>query len=257
MWTTLTFHVINCFSCKRDVIQLRMPGEEPRSHVSLPAAALPKPGPSGSCSKGSERGQLQGAPPGTQGPRPSVSTVNWLTADRSDRNIYHFREERADFPGLGWISCPHSLPRQLFIWFCTRSTSSDHGWAVLWQLSHLHSLQPGVRNVFVYFSLLSCHSSAVATDPTPGDGEAVGRFSLPCSLWPHAQGNTAQSQSLLTSDSPRWRSSSSSSSFCPLHPPSPPAQGYQPHQHHSWRCYPTTSLTAQRATESTISSGLF
>lgn len=164
---------------------------------------------------------LWGAPPESQGPHSRVTpiTVSLLIASTE-------------------ISATLGK-KELLLWCCTRSTSPDHSWAALSQLSHFHSLQPGVWNIiFVYFNLLNWCSSVIATDYTPGDEELVVHFSHSSSSWPQARGDFAKYLLLILCGRP-W-CGHSSSGLSP-HPLTPPSQGSQPHPHHSWT--PAPSLT--------------
>lgn len=63
MGITLIFHANKCFSCKRDVTQLQMLREEPRSHVPLQAELCEHQAPAHCCTKASSRQQGVSAKP--------------------------------------------------------------------------------------------------------------------------------------------------------------------------------------------------
>lgn len=98
-WITLLFPVNNCFSCQRDVIQLWMHRENPRD-IGLSQGQL-----RASWSLTASAARAVRCSSRNSGPTFQCHTINWFTANCFRRNIYHFREERAGFLWIGWISC--------------------------------------------------------------------------------------------------------------------------------------------------------
>lgn len=144
---TLIFHANNCLSCKRDVIQLWMHREDPRSHMPFWEAALQEPGP---CS---EQGQLP--QPGQQGAPVKSAAFSPASAPLTGSLLIALAEILTlDFSSIAWNCCPPQTPAvQLVLhpehWLGPRLGSP---------VTALPPLQLRVRNIiFTHFGPLNCH----------------------------------------------------------------------------------------------------